>query len=137
MATLLDALGTARGPVTGDGLRAWMAEAGLWHLAEVGGEVLGFQRLGPHPDLPDDTADVATFVIRGRHDERVGSALWNATRAAARAAGWRHAVAVLREDNVGGLAYYQSRGFEVADRIAERSRVDGRIVRKVVWRISL
>ena len=143
MALLLNAI-IARGgttalaePVTGDGLRAWMEAGDVWHVAEEAGEVIGFQWLGPHPDLPGDTADVATFVAEGRHGIGAGSALWEATRAAARARGWRYAVAVIRADNAGGLAYYGSRGFEEVDRLPRQRLGCGTIVDKVVKRIRL
>lgn len=143
MATLLNDI-IARGdstaftdPVTGHSLREWMAAGDVWHVAEAEGEVIGFQWLGPHPDLPEDTADVATFVAPGRHGIGTGSALWEATREAARARGWRFVVAVIRADNEAGLAYYGSRGFEDVDRLPRQRLGDGTIVDKVVKRIRL
>lgn len=143
MATMLNAI-IARGgttaltsPVTGDGLRDWMAQGDVWHVAECAGEVIGFQWLGAHPDLAPDTADVATFVAVGRHGTGAGSALWEATRRAARERGWRFAVAVIRADNAGGLAYYGSRGFEEVERLPRQVLEDGTVVDKVVKRIRL
>lgn len=124
-------------PVTGDGLREWMAAGDVWHVAETEGEVIGFQWLGPHSDLPKDTADVATFVAPGRHGIGTGSALWEATRDAARMRGWRYVVAVIRADNEGGLAYYGSRGFDDVDRLHRQHLGDGTFVDKVVKRIRL
>ena len=103
-------------PVTRDDLGAWMDSApgrSAWHVAESdGGQVLGFQWIEPHADLPADTCDIATFVAIGRQGLGIGSALFGRTEAAARALGYGFIAAVIRADNAGGLAYYQSRGFE-------------------------
>lgn len=124
-------------PVTGDWIRDWMAAGDVWHVVEADGAVIGFQWLGAHPDLPGDTADVATFVTPSRHGLGAGSALWEATRAAARLRGWRFVVAVIRADNAGGLAYYGSRGFETVEHLPGQRLDDGTIVDKVVKRIDL
>lgn len=103
-------------PVTRDDLASWMARAparSAWHVAEDDqGRVQGFQWIEPHEDLPEDTCDIATFVALDQQGLGVGSALFKATRAAARDLGYRFIAAVIRQDNAGGLAYYQSRGFE-------------------------
>ncbi|MGB3408546.1 MAG: GNAT family N-acetyltransferase [Jannaschia sp.] len=111
-------------PVTGDVLREWMATGDIWHAAEVEGEILGFQWVGPHADLPSDACDIATFVALGKHGLGVGSKLFEATRKAAKSAGYRWINATIRADNAGGLAYYRSRGFETwaerGERVAKR-----------------
>lgn len=122
MADLLNAI-VARGgttavadPVSAGELTAWMGMApdrSSWHAAEDdSGRILGFQYIEPHPDLPPDTCDIASYVRLGETGIGIGSALFTATSAAARALGYRAIVAVIRADNAGGLAYYQSRGFE-------------------------
>lgn len=98
--------------VTGAELRTWMARRGaIWHVAERAGDVVGVQWLEPHPDLPPGALDVATFVAPSEHGVGVGSALWAASAAAARAAGaeWVNATIVAR--NAGARAFYRSRGF--------------------------
>ena len=103
-------------PVTRTTLAEWMAAdapRSAWHLAEDdAGALLGFQYVHPHPRLPPDACDIATFVRLGRTGLGTGSALFDATRAAARALGYAWINATIRADNAGGLAYYQSRGFE-------------------------
>lgn len=102
-------------PVTGDDLRAWMTEPGsIWHLAEDdAGAVLGFQWVHPHPDLPPGMADIASFVDHRQHGLGIGTRLFDATRQAARAAGYTAINATIRADNASGLTYYRARGFEV------------------------
>ncbi|SNR36516.1 GNAT family N-acetyltransferase [Puniceibacterium sediminis] len=122
MADLLNAIVAQGGttaisePLAAADLTAWMAMApdrSAWHVAEdETGRILGFQFIEPHPDLPLDTCDIASYVRMGETGIGIGSALFNATSAAARALGYRAIIAVIRTDNVGGLAYYQSRGFE-------------------------
>ena len=100
-------------PPSGAEVRAWMdTPSSLWTVAERDGEVVGFQWVEPHPDLPDDALDIATFVSPAVQGIGVGSALFAATAAAARAAGaaWINATILAR--NGGGRAYYRSRGFE-------------------------
>ena len=117
VAALLRDLG-ASGPVPTGDLRAWIADpATLWHLAEApDGALLGLQWVGPHPE--PGTREVATFVAPGRHGLGVGSALWDATAAAARAAGHARIEASVREGNAGAQAFYRSRGFEPHGRVA-------------------
>lgn len=77
-----------------------------------GGQRLGFQALDRHPELPPDWADIATFARAQPKVPGVGTALFAATRARARALGLRAINATIRADNAGGLAYYTKMGFE-------------------------
>lgn len=102
-------------PVTATDMRDRMAAnpgQSAWHVAFDDKDTLcGFQWIGPHPDLPDEACDVATFVQTGRTQMGIGSALFNATAKAAEDLGYVWINATIRADNTGGLTYYQSRGF--------------------------
>ena len=66
----------------------------------------------PGPDaFPADWALVATYVAQDQHGRGVGGRLFEATLAAARAAGVVAIDATIRRENVGGLAYYARMGF--------------------------
>lgn len=110
-----------REPVSGDILRDWMAHVDVWHVAEISGEILGFQWIGGRAHLPPDACDIATFVSTGQHGLGIGSRLFAATRIAAKAKGYAWINATIRADNDGGRAYYRSRGFE----LYARTREDG------------
>ncbi len=121
MATLLNEIINKGGttaltrPVTGQDLTEWMhtdADRSAWHVALDDEErVVGFQWIAPHPNLPAEAIDVATFVRVGRTGLGIGSALFAATAKAAKALGYEWINATIRADNTGGLTYYQSRGF--------------------------
>ena len=76
------------------------------------GRILGFQYVEPHPGLAARHLRIASYVLPGETGIGIGSALFKATAAAARTLGYTAIIAVIRTDNTGGLAYYQSRGFE-------------------------
>ena len=118
------------GPITRATVRAWMAttpDISAWRLAEgADGDLLGVQWVAPHPALPAKACDIATFTAPGRHRIGVGSRLFDSTRAAAAALGYRWINATIRSDNAGALAYYQSRGFEPYARERDRQRAPGR-----------
>lgn len=103
-------------PLTTAELQGWMTRApdlSAWHLAEdEKGAVLGFQFIEPADYLPDEAAEIATFAKVGKVQMGIGSALFHATEQAARRLGFKWINANIRADNFGGLAYYQSRGFE-------------------------
>lgn len=88
------------------------------HVAERDGAILGFQALewadptwtGANP-LPPDWALIATFVAIGAQGAGVGGRLFEASLAAARAAGAVAIDATIRRENRGGLAYYTRMGF--------------------------
>lgn len=127
-------------PVTADDLARAMAEhpRNAWHLAEdEAGAVLGFQWIEQIDSLPPEAASIATFARVGRTGLGIGSVLFEATRQAARDLGFRWISADIRADNEGGLAYYQSRGFEDYDRKADVVLGDGTVVDKVLKRYEL
>lgn len=121
MANLLNAIIEKGGttaltrPVTADDLTDWMATdapRSAWHVALNDAErVVGFQWISPHPKLPAEAVDIATFVQIGRTGLGIGSALFSATAKAAKDLGYSWINATVRADNTGGLTYYQSRGF--------------------------
>lgn len=89
------------------------SDRSAWHVVEdETGDLLGFQWIAPHPELPTDAADIATFVRMGKTGLGTGSRLFQATSAAAKDMGYAWINATIRADNEGGLAYYQSQGFE-------------------------
>lgn len=128
-------------PVAAETLTDWMTsdeDHGVWHIAEDDdGTLLGFQWIGPHPDLPGEACDIATFVRLGQTGLGIGSRLFEATRKAARALGYDWINANIRTDNAGGLAYYQSRGFEDWRRIDDVPLSDGQRASKILKRYDL
>lgn len=125
---------------TAESLQAWMQEyeQSVFHLAEdAAGVILGFQFIGPHPDLPPEACDIATFVRVGQTGLGIGSRLFEASLRTARDLGYVWINATIRADNAGGLAYYQSRGFEDYARHPARRLANGLIVDKISKRYDL
>lgn len=131
--------GTAADPVTPRQLRGWLAAPdSAWHLAEDdAGQLKGVQWIEPRPDLPPGGVAVATVIQPGESDLAIGSALFEATKQAARALGYTHIHAITRADNAGGLAYYQSRGFEDFRRLPDCRLADGTRTDKIWKRYEL
>lgn len=109
-----------------------------WHVAEdAQGRVMGFQWIEPSEALPPEAADIATFARIGHTGLGIGSALFEETKRAALQFGYAWISANIRADNAGGLAYYQSRGFEDYGRIPNYRLGDGQVVDKVLKRYDL
>ena len=128
-------------PVTGPDLADWMAAdpaRSAWHAAlDPRERVVGFQWIEPDAALPPEAANIATFVQTGQTGLGIGSALFDATRRAARALGYAWINANIRADNEGGLIYYQSRGFQDYGVIEGYRMADGRLVDKRLKRFDL
>ncbi|MEM7717612.1 MAG: GNAT family N-acetyltransferase [Pseudomonadota bacterium] len=128
-------------PVTADEITSWMQQEpsrSAWHVAEKpDGAVLGFQWIAPADYLPQDAAEIATFARIGHTGHGVGSALFKSTANAARALGYRWINANIRTDNEGGIAYYQSRGFETYGYKSGVRMDNGQVVDKVLKRFDL
>ena len=139
---VVDAGGTTAltGTVTREDILEWMgvSDRAAWHVAEdERGELLGFQWIDPMMDDPDTCAEIATFARVGRTGLGIGSRLFEATRDAAKRLDYTWIRANIRADNSGGLAYYQSRGFEDYGRIEGYRMADGTVVDKVLKRFDL
>lgn len=130
-----------RGPVEAATIRSWMAAAparSVWMVAEDDrGEILGLQWIEPHTALPPEACSIATFVLPGRQQLGIGSALFAATERAARRLGYAWINATIRADNEGGITYYQSRGFRVWTQEKDVEIAPGRIVDRIATRYDL
>lgn len=128
-------------PVTDHDLSEWMSRhpgKSAWHVAEdSNGKVVGYQWVEPADYLPPEAVEIATFARLGHTGLGIGSKLFDATVAAARNLGYRWINANIRTDNAGGIAYYQSRGFEDYSRIDNYALANGEIVDKVLKRYFL
>ncbi|KIN62851.1 Acetyltransferase, gnat family [Sulfitobacter noctilucicola] len=147
MAHLLNAIIEAGGTtaltrsVKGDDLAEWMEfapERSAWHVAvDAQEKIVGFQWIEPESSLPPEAANIATFVQIGQTGLGIGSALFEATRRAAKSLGYVWINANIRADNEGGLIYYQSRGFQDYGRVENYRMGDGQIVDKILKRYDL
>ncbi|WP_296675392.1 GNAT family N-acetyltransferase [Novosphingobium sp.] len=101
------------------------------------GALAGFQTLGRYPGLPADIGDIGTFARVDGKQRGVGSALFPATVARARALGHSAINATIRADNTGGLTFYAKQGF--VDHGVTRSAAldDGTLVDRVHKRFAL
>ena len=126
-------------PIDKAELWVWMqTPQSIWHVAEDQKGVLkGFQWIEPKSGLPADTLDISTFVRAGETGLGTGSALFEQTKTAARQAGAKFIIAVIRADNAGGLAYYQSRGFDYHSRISNTKLGSGMVVDRIQMRFEL
>lgn len=84
------------------------------------GRLEGFQTLIREHDIPADWGDIGTFTRVDGIQKGVGTALFAATRARARAMGLKGINATIRADNTGGLAFYAKMGLE--DYAVDRAR---------------
>ncbi|WP_136636069.1 GNAT family N-acetyltransferase [Pseudooceanicola onchidii] len=110
----------------------------VWNLAEdETGVLLGFQYVTPLASEPGLVAEIATFARVGQTGLGIGSKLFEATKADCIAIGYDWIRANIRADNTGGLAYYQSRGFEDYGRIEGYRMDNGQVVDKVLKRYDL
>ncbi|WP_050931609.1 GNAT family N-acetyltransferase [Aestuariivita boseongensis] len=128
-------------PVTFRDIRDWMDFAptrSAWHVAlDEREEVQGFQWVEPRDGLPPEACDIATFVKIGKTGLGIGSALFEATKAAAKDLGYDWINANIRADNEGGLIYYQSRGFRYYGRIEDYPLDSGEVVDKILKRFDI
>lgn len=124
-----------------DAMLGWIdraPERSAWHVAEDGiGGILGVQLIEPHPGLPPEACDIATFVKPGTTGIGIGSRLFEASRRAARDLGYLWINATIRADNAGGLAYYQSRGFETCAHHPGQRLANGQVVDRISKRYRL
>ncbi|MDO6584290.1 GNAT family N-acetyltransferase [Salipiger sp. 1_MG-2023] len=121
-------------------VQAWMQSdpRAIWHVAEDdAGQILGVQWIDPHPEHRDSVGQISTFARSGKTGLGIGSKLFEATKQAARMAGYAWINAEIRADNAGGLIYYQSRGFEDWGRIDGYVMRNGQTVTKLLKRYDL
>lgn len=113
-------------------------ERSSWLVAEDdAGDLLGFQLIEPYPPLPPEACDIGTFARLGLARSGIGSALFAETLKAAYRLGYDWINATIRADNTGGLAYYQSRGFEDYAHHNDVMLEDGTRVDKISKRYTL
>ncbi len=127
--------------VTRGDLTDWMRHysgRNAWFLAEDdAGELLGFQWVEPNDSIPVEACDISTFSRVGHTRLGCGTALFEATKIAARDLGYQWINATIRNDNEGGLAYYQSRGFETYRTNTGVHLANGLVVDKIRKRYDL
>lgn len=116
--------------------------SGRWQIAchvalDAVGGIAGFQSIETSERLPEDWADIASFARVEPKLRGVGRALFPATCAAARNAGYRWLNATIRADNAEGLGYYDAMGFEDYDVIRDKPLADGRPVNRISKRFRL
>ncbi len=117
---------------------ATIPDRAAWHLAEDDrGRALGLQVIEPHPLLPPDACDIATFTTVSRTPVSIGSTLFARTRRSAKKLGYAWINATLRADNADARAYYQSRGFERYRLHPEVRLNDGSRVEKISARFTI
>lgn len=97
----------------------------------------GFQVLAREAWLPDGWADIGSFARPEPRLRGVGSALFPATVAAAKALGLTMLNATIRADNIPGLAYYAGLGFEDYKRVQGVLLRDGTPVDRIWRRLPL
>ncbi|MGH1453343.1 MAG: GNAT family N-acetyltransferase [Paracoccaceae bacterium] len=110
----------------------------LWVVAEDdSGTLMGFQCVTPHKTMGETVAQIGTYARVGQTGLGIGSGMFEHLKTLCRAHEYTWVNAEIRADNSGGLAYYQSRGFEDYGRIPNVELADGRHVDKVLKRYDL
>jgi L-amino acid N-acyltransferase YncA len=99
--------------------------------------LLGYQSLEMRSGSSTALGDIATFSKVGSVQRGVGTALFAATRAAARTLGFTEIDATIRGDNTGGLAYYSKMGFMDHSVEKDKPLENGTLVDRISKRLVL
>ncbi len=127
-------------PISADDLAGWYlnSDAYCCHVAiDSAGDVAGYQALERTHAYGPNIAEISTFARQTPTVKGVGTALFDATRHAARAAGLATINAKIRADNVAGLAYYTKMGFQDHSQIPDVPLKDGTPVTRILKRYQL
>lgn len=126
-------------PVSVSDLQAKMdfdPDRSAWTVAEDA-QILGFQWISPHPDLPPAACDIASFVKIGITGRGVGTAMFERTQKQALLLGYSWINANIRADNLPGLTYYSAKGFYDWNLKTGSTLANGVVVDKVFKRFDL
>lgn len=125
-------------PVTPDSLhQKSKTPLSHWTVAVMGERVIGFQWIAPNGNLPQGAADIASFVDPDIQGQGAGGIMIAATKAAARKLGYVWINAIIRADNVPGLAYYSRQGFYDWNTQTDTVLDDGTRVDRIMKRLDL
>ncbi|MHC4955722.1 MAG: GNAT family N-acetyltransferase [Planctomycetota bacterium] len=118
-------------PVSADWVAEWITGLGprsAMFVAEIGGEIVGFQTLAPfNPYVPSmrHVGDAGTQVAAEHRGQGVGRSLWEATRRFALVNGYEKVLIYVRRGNETALRFYRGLGFRDIG-VAERQvKIDG------------
>ena len=106
-------------------------------VAEQDGMILGFQKLNRLERVSNEVADIATFARASNRIKGVGRALFERTRALAKAAGFLKINARIRADNLPGMGYYAAIGFVPYDVVKDVPLKNGTRVDRMIKRYDL
>jgi RimJ/RimL family protein N-acetyltransferase len=111
--------------------RAYIAALGptsVLLVAEVGGEIAGFQTLEPfdtYTPATDHVGTMGTLISKAWRGRGIGRRLATATLARAREMGYEKIVIYIRVSNQGALAFYRSLGFHPRGILRRQVKIDG------------
>jgi dephospho-CoA kinase len=97
-------------------------------VADVAGRIVGFQVIEPFVTYTltmNHVAHFGTYVHPDYRGRGIGRRLAEATLEFARKHGYEKAVIYVLADNLGGLAYYRSLGFEEKGVLTRQTKIDG------------
>jgi len=122
-------------PFTVDEERAYiesLPERSFLHVAEVDGDIVGFQTVIPWNTFTthefDHVATMGTYVDQRHRQRGVGAALATASFATALELGYEKIFTDLRADNLDSLGYHLAVGFTIVGAARRQARVAGRDV---------
>ena len=121
---------------------AYLAKAGprnIFFVAvnRLSGEIIGFQYVEDHHDLPKLCGDIGSFVKRGNGRQGIASAMNHLTFAKARSSGFVELNATIRADNISGLEFYEHSGFYTVSIKPQQLLDNGEPVDRINKRLAL
>jgi len=125
--------------VSDEDMKSWYVSAALFcHVAlDDTGQVAGFQTVEQTDAYGPDIGEISTFARQSPVLRGVGTALFQTTQKAARAAGLAEINAKIRADNAPGLAYYSKMGFQDHSVLPGIPLKDGTKIDRVLKRYGL
>ena len=103
-------------------------ERGIFHVAERGGEIIGFQTVGPlatYTHAHDHVGVIGTMVKLSERRQGIGGALLKTTEEVAIEKGYEKLFTSVRADNLGGRQFYTKSGFEIIGQARDHVKIDG------------
>jgi len=119
-------------PFTWEEERAYLSSLSgreIIHVAEVAGQVVGFQSLDgwvKYTHSMDHVGQMGTFILPAFRGRGIGHRLTQATLDFARRHGYEKIVIFIRQGNAEAQAFYASLGFVPCGKLSRQVKIDGK-----------